>query len=99
MADTRSIQSTLLNDAARAVLDQVAAVRINDTITISDFKLKSVSDNVASIEYSVVPSQTNVITSIELLKDDGAVLTRALVYVPVTQTIVSKHIITVKEGV
>lgn len=98
MPETKSIQQALLNDAANFVAEDIAGVLINDTIKVSDFKLKQVSDNIVSVEYEVIPSMTNLITNIKLTRADDTVLTQAAVYVPVTQTVVNKHIITVKEG-
>lgn len=99
MPEVKSVQSALLNDAAKFVASDVASVLINDTIEVSTFKLKQVSDNVASIEYEVLPSMTNLMTNIKLRNAQGKVLTECVVYVPVTQTVVSKHLLTVKEGV
>ena len=98
MRDVKSIQPALLDDAASFVASDVAKVRINDSVEIVDFRVKQSSGNTVSIEYEVTPEHTNLITNIKLLRSDGAVLTQSAVYVPVTQTIVSKHIITVKEG-
>lgn len=98
MPELKSVQQALLNDAAGFVAGDIAAVLLNDAIKVSDFKLKQVDDNVVSIEYEVVPSMTNLITNIKLLRADDTVLTQSAVYVPVSQTVVSKHIITVKEG-
>lgn len=98
MPELRSIQPALLRDTANFVADDIAAVLINDTVKVSDFKLKQVDDNVASVEYAVTPDMTTLITNIKLLRADDTVLTQSAVYVPVTQTVISKHIITVKEG-
>ena len=98
MANIKSIQPSLLNDAAGFVTGDISAVLLNGTIRVSDFRLKAVDENVASVEYAVTPDMTTLITDIKLLRADGAVLTQSSVYVPVTQTVVSKHIITVKEG-
>ena len=99
MPELRSIQPALLSHAAAFVADDVSFVLINDTVKVTEFRIKSVVDNVASIEYEVTPSMTNLITSIKLMKDDNTVLTQSAVYVPVTQPVFSKHTITVKEGV
>lgn len=98
MANIKSIKPALLNGAASFVMEDIAGVLINDTVRVSEFRLKRVDDNVASLEYSVHPDTVNLITDIKLLRADGTVLTQSAVYVPVTQTVVSKHIITVKEG-
>lgn len=99
MASTRSIQSALLNDAAGFVAEDIASALINDSIEITEFRLKQVEGNVVSVEYSVTPQMTSLITNIKLRKADGQVLTQASVYVPVADPIISKHLITIKEGV
>lgn len=99
MAETKSIQPALLNDTANFVAQDIAYVLINDTIRVSEFTIKQVSSNVATIQYDVTPAMANIMTDIKLMKADGAVLTHAVVYVPITQPILSKHTITVKEGV
>lgn len=99
MANIPSVQQALLNDTAHFVSSDISSVLINDAVEISDFRTNQVSDNQVSIEYIVTPEMTSAITDIKLRKGDGTVLTQSSVYVPVTQPVVSKHIITVKEGV
>ena len=41
---------------------------------------------------------TSLITNIKLLRADNEILTESDVYVPVSETVLSKHIIRVKEG-
>lgn len=98
MADVGSIQKTLLNDTAKFVNDDISYVLLNDSIKITEFKSKQVTESTIFIEYDVYPHMTSLVTSIKLMREDGVVLTQASVYVPITQTVVSKHIITVKEG-
>lgn len=98
MADTTSIQPALLNDTAEFVADDVAYVILNNNIRVDKFSRKQVSGNTIYIEYYVTPDITTLLTNIKLMSADDKVLTQAPVYVPVTQTVISKHIITVKEG-
>ena len=49
--------------------------------------------------YTVAQSQTEAITSAELLDADGNVLTASAVYVPVSGSTIMKHMIPVAEGV
>lgn len=95
---TKSVQKALLDNTATYVASEISAVLINDSIKISSFKSKQASDNVVSVEYTVVPDMTNLVTDVKLLRADDTVLTHIPVYVPVTQTVVGKHLITVKEG-
>ena len=98
MPEVKSIQQAMLNDTANFVAGDIAGVLVNDTIKVSEFRLKQGSENVVFVEYVVTPDMTNLITNIKLLREDDTVLTQSAVYVPVTQTVVSKHIITVKKG-
>ena len=98
MAETRSVQQALLSDAAEGIAEGIAGVLINGTIKVSNLTLKQVSDNVVTVEYAVTPQMTNLITDIKLLGADDTILTQSVVYVPVTQTVISKHTISVKEG-
>lgn len=99
MAEIKSIQQPLLNDAASFVADDISYILINDTIRVSEFRVKQATDNIATIEYNVTSAMTNLITNIKLVRADDVVLTQSSVYVPVTQTVISKHTITVKEGI
>lgn len=98
MPQLKSVQQAMLNGAASFVAGDIAAVLINDAVKVSDFNLKQAEGNIVSIEYEVVPSMTNLITNIKLLRADDTVLAQSDVYVPVTQTVVSKHTIIVKES-
>ena len=99
MPQIRSAQPELLSDTANFIAEDICAVLINDEIRITDFSLKQAEDNIVTIQYEVFSSQTNLVNNVKLLGPNDKVLTEASVYVPVTQTIVSKHLITVKEGV
>lgn len=98
MSNVKSIQQALLDDTANFVSEDIASVLINDEVVITEFRLKQVSNNIVSIEYDVTPDMATLITDIKLRKADDAVLTQSSVYIPVTQRIINKHIITVKEG-
>lgn len=98
MANVKSIEQALLNDTADFVASDIASVLLNDEVVVSEFRLKQVTNNVVTVEYTVTPEMTNLITNIKLMRADNTVLTQAAVYVPVTQPVISKHTITVKEG-
>lgn len=99
MPEIRSIQTALINDTANFVANTVSAVLLNDAVKVTGVVTKQVADNVAYVEYAVTPDMVDLITNIKLLKSDDSVLTQSSVYVPVTQPLVSKHTITIKEGV
>ena len=98
MPTTPSIQAALLNDTANFVSGDIASARINGTIAISDLN-KSVEGSTLEVTYTVAQSQTEAITSAELLDAEGNVLTSSTVYVPVSGSTIMKHIIPVSEGV
>lgn len=98
MPTTPSIQAALLNDTANFVSGDIASARINGTIAISELN-KIVEGNTLEVTYTVAQSQTEAITSAELLDAEGNVLTSSTVYVPVSGSTIMKHIIPVSEGV
>lgn len=98
MPTTPSIQASLLNDTANFVSSDIASARINGTIAISELN-KSVEGSTLEVTYTVAQSQTEAITSAELLDAEGNVLTSSTVYVPVSGSTIMKHIIPVVEGV
>ena len=98
MPGTKSIQTSLLNDTANFVASDIHSVLINNSIEITEFNVKEAEDNVVSVKYTITPDMTTLVTDVKLRRADGAVVTQASVYVPVTDTVISKHLITVKEG-
>lgn len=98
MATTPSIKDALLQDTAGFVVTDIAAVLINDETKITNFTIKSASGRFVTLEYQVTSAMTSVVTNIKLLKSDDTVLTDSNVYAPVTDTILSRHSIEVKEG-
>ena len=87
---SNSVKQELLNDTAKAISLGVSGARINGEITISLLD-RIANGNVAQVQYTVTPDQTNLVTQIELLDSDGNILTTAPVYVPVTEDSVFTH--------
>ena len=98
LPETPSIQQALLTGVANFVSGDVASARINGTINITSLT-KSVSGSTLTVTYTVAASQTQEITTAELLDADGNVLTSSTIYTPIVDTIVMKHTIPVNEGV
>lgn len=96
-AETPSIQSQLLNDAAAFVASDVAMARVNGALIIRNLT-KTVEGNTATITYPVFTGDAGTITKVELLDVQQRVLTASPVYVPVGTNTVMKHIIPIKEG-
>lgn len=98
MPETPSVQQALLTGVANFVSGDVASARVNGTISIPDLT-KTVEGSELTVQYTILPSQTSEVTSLELLDGEGNVLTSSTVYIPVTTNVVMKHIIPVAEGV
>lgn len=99
MPGTASIQPLLLSDTASFIASDIAAVRLNSTVTINTLN-KSVEGNTLTLTYPVQQSQATTITSVDLLDKGGNVLTSSTVYVLIgTDGVQMKHTIPVKEGV
>lgn len=97
-ADQHTIKTALLEGVASYTASDVAKARLNGEVEISVFDVKAASGNTATIAYTVTPSQTALITQIELLSADGSVLEQASVYVPIAEAVQITHRIPVKEG-
>ncbi len=93
-----SIKLPLLKHAANFVGSDVTSARVNGAIPVEIFS-KFVIDSTLTVAYWFSPAQASTVTRVELLDKDGVVLTSSNVYVPVSDTILIKHIIPVKEGV
>lgn len=92
-----SIQQELLTKTAAAVMEMVAAARVNGSILISDLD-KTVEGNTAVVAYTVTPEQAAIVTQLELLDGENQVLTTSPVYVPMSETAVFTHHIPVEEA-
>lgn len=97
MADTPSIDDNLLDSVAGFVAEEVAAALINDTVRIEALT-KEVNGSTLSLSYAVTASQAETVSAVALVNAAGDILTSAAVYVPITDTVVIKHTIPVKEG-
>lgn len=97
-ADQHTLKSALLEGVASYTASDVAKARLNGEVEVSAFDIKAASGNTATIAYTVTPSQTALITQIELLSAGGGVLEQAAVYVPVAEAVQITHRIPVKEG-
>ena len=98
MFGTKSIQPSLLSHTANFVKDHISKILINDSIEVTEFKVREAVDNMVTIEYDVSSEMANLITDLKLFDSEGTLLTQSSVYVPVTETAVVKHTILVKEN-
>lgn len=99
MASQPSIQPAFLNQTAAFVADDVQSVRINGTVLISDLSHSS-AGNVGTVGYTILKTQVQEVTLIELLDAAGTVLASSTVYVPINEDKVAfRHRFTVKEGI
>lgn len=99
LASTNSITDKLLNNLATFTASDITKVRINGEHIITEFKTKTVADNVVTIEYNVFTDiGVNTISLVELLDSNSNVLTSATVYVPLVEDVMLKHTLIVKEG-
>lgn len=97
-ASQTSVQPAMLELLAGYTAADVAAVRINGTTSVQNFS-KSAVNNVLTVMYSVTPAMASTITQAELLAADGTVLFKAQnIYLAVTDQVMVKHTVTIKEG-
>lgn len=99
MAETPSIQQEFLNQIATFSAEDINNVLLNDTEIITEFSVKSATENVAIIEYTVTSDLgLSEITNIKLRDINNNILTSSAVYVPVLEDVIIKHSLNVKEG-
>lgn len=97
VATTPSIQDAYLEDIATFSLSDIVSARVNGSVVITDLT-KTQDGSTITVEYTVTPSDTSEISSLELLNADSEVLTRSTVYVPIVNTTILKHTIIIAEG-
>lgn len=95
-----SIQQEFLEDIAGYVSNAIDKIQLNNEVIISDFEVKEATSQTVSVEYTVKNSQVSSgnITNVKLMSKDNRILSDAMVYVPVTEDVLVKHTIKVKEG-
>jgi hypothetical protein len=99
-ANVPSIKQEMLNGIAEFTSSDIAKVRVNESLIITDFIIKESTQNIVTIEYQIaLESGITEVTKVELLDVMDNVLTESLVYVPILEAIILKHTIQIKEGV
>lgn len=93
-----AIQTTYLDELATYTNAQVTKIKINDSITITSFDLKHVVDNKFEIKFTVLQSDTTIITNIKMLKTDNTVICSRDVNIPIPlDEVVLRETITISE--
>lgn len=93
------ITDRFLGNVAEYVNTNVAKVVLNQTYEITNFSVKSVQDNVLTIEYMVPAASVSVVNLIQLRDASGALVSENSVYVPVPSDTIIRQTITVSEQV
>ena len=96
MANEQSIMAEYLNKLAISSINEVVAVRLNNSVMISSIQ-KTAEGNIGLISYIVQNTQVPEITKIELIGSGNKVLASANIYVPVDNQVKVKHKILIKE--
>lgn len=95
--EQKSIQEALLAETAASIVAAAVSARINGQTVITNLT-KTTDGATASISYTVTQEQAPTVTLVELLDEDGVVLTSSGVYVPITEQAVFKNNFQIKEG-
>ena len=96
MANEQSITAEYLNKIAISSINEVVAVKLNNSVMISSLQ-KIAEGNIGLISYTVQNIQASEITKIELIGSGNKVLASANIYVPVGDQVKVKHKILIKE--
>ncbi|MDQ0269926.1 ketopantoate hydroxymethyltransferase [Cytobacillus purgationiresistens] len=92
------ISASFKNDIAKYTDQRVSKVVLNGTFSISNFEVKSVSDNVMVLNYIVFASDISLITKIELVDSQNKIISSNDVNIPVTTDQLMIQTIEIKEG-
>jgi hypothetical protein len=93
------ITASFLNELAVYIEERVAKVVLNSSYEITDFAVKSVTNNVLALNYVVPVAHVSLITLVELKAADNKVLSSIAVNVPIKADHMMLQTITVKEAV
>lgn len=101
LATTPSIQDKLLERAAQRTEEDVDHIVLNYSYTIPKDRLKIyTSDSTVYVSYNLFPSDgISIVTHYDVQDKDGTSLSKAVVAVPITDTVIMEHRIRFKEGV
>lgn len=91
------ISSILLQEMAQHINRRIAKVVLNQSVEITDFQIKDVSEQEVLMEYIIPAGAAETVTLIELQDEAGTVLTTNPVYIPLTTDTLIKHPIAIKE--
>lgn len=97
--EVSSITKENLLELSQHMLSRIAKVRLNGAVMLSDWSIHRLDDTTLHIEYRIDLSHgLSNITKVELLDSANVAITSTVVYVPLLEPIVIKHLIHVKEG-
>ncbi|MGK5512063.1 ketopantoate hydroxymethyltransferase [Brevibacillus formosus] len=91
------ITDQFLGTVAEFVNSKVAKVVLNQTYEITNFTIKSVQENVLTIEYMVPAASVSVITLIQVKDAVSGLISENQVYVPVPSDTIIAQTVKVKE--
>lgn len=83
-----------LSKTAEFIKEQIAAVTINDNVTITNFATKETTNNNITLEY-VIPDSVEKVDNIKLLDNEGYIILEQNVNVATSDNVLMKHYITI----
>lgn len=92
------IASTFLADVAQYTNGRIAKVVLNDTVEITNFSIKEVTESQIGMQYIVPAASVSLVTKIDLKDKDNKVISSNNVYVPIASDTLLLQTISVKEA-
>lgn len=93
------ISSKFLTEIADYTEAKIAKVILNDTVEITDFTLKQVTESTIGMQYLIPSSQISLVTKIVLADASGQAISTNEVNVPIASDTLLLHTIQVKGAV
>ncbi|SFM29295.1 hypothetical protein SAMN04487943_11265 [Gracilibacillus orientalis] len=92
------INQSFINDVATYIEQRISSVRINNSYVIDNFVVKEVQECCVAMEILVPHGSVDTITVIDLLDENGKVISTNDVVVPITSDTVILQSFEVMEG-
>lgn len=97
--EVSSVTKENLLELSQHMLSRIAKVRLNGAVVLTEWSIHRLDNTTLHIEYRVDLSHGLAnITKVELLDNTNNAITNTVVYIPLLEPVIMKHLIHVKEG-
>lgn len=92
------IERAFLTEIAEYTENKIAKVVLNNSLEITDFLVKEMTDTKVGMQYLIPASQISLVTKIALVDQSGTAISTNEVYIPIASDTLLLQTIQVKEA-